>query len=81
MHAATGYGFDDGEQPLPVGEHVEHGGHLPDVLGIGAEEHQVAGDAEQLGQHDADDLRPGWNLDSCQALHCHDVRQVVHHAA
>ena len=48
VHAAAGDGLNDAEQPLPVGEHVEHRRHLPDVLGEGAVEDQVAGDAEQL---------------------------------
>ena len=41
----------------------------------------MAGNAEQLCQHDADHLGSGWHLDTCHFFHGHDVREVVHHAA
>ena len=41
----------------------------------------MADDAEQLGQHDADDLGAVGHLDAGQLLHGQDVGQVVHHAA
>ena len=81
MHAPAGDGLDDAEQALPVGEHIEHRRHLPHVLGEGAVEHQVAGNPEQLRQHDANDLGPVRHLDARQCFHRHDIGQVVHHPA
>ena len=81
MHAPAGDGLDDAEQPLPVGEHVEHRRHLADILGEGAKKQQVAGDAEEFRHHDADHLGPIRHLDAGHLLDRHHVGQVVHHPA
>ena len=41
----------------------------------------MAGDAEELGHHDADGVDAVWHLDAGQLLDREHVRQVVHHAA
>ena len=81
MHAGAADGFDDVEHPFTVDEHVEHGRQLPHVLREGAIEQQVAGDAEQLAQHHADDLHAFGHHDARHLLQRHDIGQVVHHAA
>ena len=59
MHPPAGDHLDDVEDLLPVGERVENRRHGPDIGGKGAEPDQMAGDAEQLGQHDPDVRWPG----------------------
>ena len=59
VHAAAADRLDDAEDALAVVEHVEDRRHRAEVLGEGAVPDQVAGDAEQLGQHDADHLARG----------------------
>ena len=81
VHARAADGLDDVEDPLAVGEHVEDRRHRAQVLGEGAVPDQMAGDAEQLRHHDADDLGAVGNLDAGQLLHRQHVGQVVHHAA
>ena len=82
MHAPAGDGLDDlVEQDLPVLEHVEDRRERADVLGVGAVEDQVAGDAVALAEQHADELRPVGHLDAAELLHREDVGQVVGHAA
>ncbi len=66
---------------LAVGEGEEHRRHGADVLDVGTQEQQVAGDPEELGHHDADDVDLLGHLDAGQLLDREHVRQVVHHAA
>lgn len=60
---------------------VEHRGQRAEVLRERAVPDQVADDAEDLGEHDADDLRPRRYVDPGQLLDGEAVREVVHHAA
>ncbi|KPC00018.1 Uncharacterized protein AC506_1613 [Pseudomonas syringae pv. maculicola str. M6] len=81
MQAEAGDGLDHGVGFLAVGEREEHRRHGANVLNVGAQEQQVAGDTEELGHHDADDVDFLWHLDARQLLDREHVRQVVHHAA
>ena len=82
VHARPADGRDDGvEEPLAVLEHVEDGREGADVLGEGAVEDQVAGDAEELAEHDADHLGAVRHLDAAELLDREDPGEVVHHAA
>ena len=57
VHAGAGDRLHDAMRALAIGEHVEDRRHLADVLGHGAVEQQMVGDAEEFAEHDADDLR------------------------
>ena len=78
VHAPAGDGLDDVvEEDLPVLEHVEDRRERADVLGVGAVEDEVAGDAVALAEQHADELRPVRDLDAAELLHREDVGQVV----
>ncbi len=81
VQTETGDGFDHRVRLLAVGEGEEHRGHGADVLDVSTQEQQVAGDPEELGHHDADDVDLLGHLDAGQFLDREHVRQVVHHAA
>ena len=54
------------EHALAVGEHVEHRRERAQILGEGAVPDEMARDAEELAQHDADHLHPVRHLDARQ---------------
>ncbi len=66
VQTETGDGFDHRVRLLAVGEGEEYRSHGADVLDVGTEEQQVAGDPEELGHHDADDVDLLWHLDAGQ---------------
>jgi len=79
MHPAAGDQFDDVEDLLPVGEGIKNRGHGPHIGGEGAEPDEMAGDAEQLGQHHPDDYCPVGDDDAAEPLHRIDIGQIVLH--
>ena len=81
MHAKAGDRLDHVVGLLAIRKHPEDRAHRADVLHIGAEEHQVAGDTEELAQHYAHDLDPFRHLNAKHVLEVHDVGQFVHHPA
>ena len=81
MHAPASNGLDDAEQALPVGKHIKHRRHLAHVLGESTVKHQVAGNAKQLSQHDANYSCAVRHFDACKGFHRHHIGHVIHHAA
>ena len=81
MHAKTGNALDHLIGPLAVGEAVEHRRHGAQVLQVGPQEQQMAGDAEYLRHHHPDRLDPVRHLDTRQLLNRQDIGKVVHHTA
>src|SRR5690606_33890067 len=81
VQAETGDGFDHRVGFLPVGEGEKHRCHRAHVLDISTQEQQVAGDPEELGHHDTDDVDFLRHLDTGQFFYRKHVRQIVHHAA
>ena len=81
MHAKTADRLDHVVGLLAVREHPENRAHEADILDIGAQKHQMAGDAKELAQHDPRDLHPFRHLNAERVLEVHDVRQLVHDAA
>ena len=81
MHAPAGYCLDNPEQSLSVTEHIKNRRHLPNVLGESTVENKVAGDAEELRHHDANDFCSIRHFNTGHLLNRHDVGQVVHDTA
>ncbi len=78
-HPLPGHHLEQVENVFALAEAVEEDRHRGDVEGVGAQPDQMAGDAGQFGQDDANDLRPRRRLDAQQLLDRQDVAQIVGH--
>ena len=81
MHARARNCLNDAEGALTIVEGEKDRRHLSQVLGKRAIPDQVADDAKQLRQHDADHLGARRDLDAGEFLDRREIGQVVHHAA
>ena len=77
MHPAAGDHLDDVEDLLPVGKHIEDRRHGAHIGGIGAVPDEVAGDAEQFGQHDPDHNCPIRYLDIAEPFDGGQIGQII----
>ena len=81
MHAKARDPLNDLVAPLAVAEGIEHRRHRAQVLQVGAEKQQVAGNAEHFRHHHPNRLHPVRHLDAGQLFGRQHIGQVIHHPA
>ncbi len=77
MHTETGNGFHQVINFLPVGKGKEDRRHRADVLNKGRDVQQMTVNAEQFGEHHADDVHTIRDGDPCQLFYRQHVRHFI----
>src|SRR5205823_3834943 len=78
-HALAGDHLEDAENVFALAEAIKEDGHGAHVERMRSQPDQMRGDARQLIQHHANELRARWHLHLQQLFYCEHIPEVVGH--